>query len=77
MSTTKQIMFFPDDGSPTALATNARSLVRRDSQQIASCQDSFKLFKRCADGDGELLQCDSVVKTYMRCMLGRMNNSKC
>ena len=81
MSSTKQQMFFQpsssDGGSPTILATHARPLVRRDSQQIASCQESYHLFKRCADGDSELLQCDSVVKTYMRCMLGRGTNEAC
>eukprot|EP00986_Skeletonema_menzelii_P006367 scaffold2388_cov145-Skeletonema_menzelii.AAC.4 len=81
MSTTKQ-MFFETSTSdevspPTTLATIPRKLVRRDSQQIASCQDSYHQFKRCADGDSELLQCDVVVKSYMRCMLGRWKNESC
>mmetsp|Transcript_24824 Transcript_24824/g.42181 ORF Transcript_24824/g.42181 Transcript_24824/m.42181 type:complete len:83 (-) Transcript_24824:167-415(-) len=81
MSTIKQ-MFFDTSSNErphTVLATNARTrpLVRRDSQQIASCHESFKQFKRCSDGDSELLQCDSVVKSYMRCMLGRWKNETC
>eukprot|EP00985_Skeletonema_marinoi_P010182 scaffold4797_cov152-Skeletonema_marinoi.AAC.7 len=84
MSTTKQ-MFFDRSSAErphTVLATNARPLVarplvRRDSQQIASCHESFKQFKRCSDGDSELLQCDSVVKSYMRCMLGQWKNEDC
>mmetsp|Transcript_30244 Transcript_30244/g.60745 ORF Transcript_30244/g.60745 Transcript_30244/m.60745 type:complete len:83 (+) Transcript_30244:164-412(+) len=81
MSTIKQMFFdtSSNEGSTTTvLATNARpTLVRRDSQQIASCHESFKQFKRCSDGDSELLQCDSVVKSYMRCMLGRWKNETC
>jgi len=80
MSTIKQMFFdtSSNEGSTTVLATNARpTLVRRDSQQIASCHESFKQFKRCSDGDSELLQCDSVVKSYMRCMLGRWKNETC
>eukprot|EP00984_Skeletonema_dohrnii_P016216 scaffold7158_cov135-Skeletonema_dohrnii-CCMP3373.AAC.2 len=80
MSTTKQMFFdrSSDERPRAVLATNPRRpLVRRDSQQIASCHESFKQFKRCSDGDSELLQCDSVVKSYMRCMLGQWKNEDC
>jgi hypothetical protein len=69
------------EGSPrvTATTTNNPSsssrllLVRRDSR-IVSCQESYKLFKRCEDGDSELLSCDVVVKTFMKCMLTELQD---
>jgi len=56
---------------PAILATRPSSRLahRRESQRIVSCQDSYKLFKRCEDGDSELISCDAVIKTYMKCML--------
>ena len=78
-NTNTEQMFFrpssePKDRSPpppAILATRPSSRLahRRESQRIVSCQDSYKLFKRCEDGDSELLSCDVVIKTYMKCML--------
>ena len=75
---TEQMFFRPSSESkerspppPAILATRPSSRLahRGDSQRIVSCQDSYKLFKRCEDGDSELISCDAVIKTYMKCML--------
>ena len=75
---TEQMFFQPSSESkerstppPAILATrpSSRLVHRGNSQRIVSCQDSYKLFKRCEDGDSELLSCDAVIKTYMKCML--------
>ena len=70
------------EGSPRVTATttsnnpssSSRLLLTRRDSRIVSCQESYKLFKRCEDGDSDLLSCDVVVKTFMKCMLTELQD---
>ena len=72
-----------EEGSPRVTASttttnnpssSSRLLLTRRDSRIVSCQESYKLFKRCEDGDSDLLSCDVVVKTFMKCMLTELQD---